>query len=414
MAKGVTKMAFTLREVIEEYYDELESEKRLKSFERTDDEEDDTTRKTNFYQDKVKNFNEIVYVVDLEDEMKQLKMLSSNNYSFTFEGRKFVLQLLREYTGKFEPIRRGEIYKADGGFVLEVYRGFLNLFRDAKADSELLDCVANKLYNRLDVPIRMEQATRKAASLRVEEMIKKNMGGCTLGMGALERYEWLIGLRQDLEAVIQKWDDLYSIMGELRQDELNRQAEVYAEKMTADEIYEAELDFAYSREYLEAERNDTEYMELLEKWCKITGRPFEAELLRFEDYKTIKKNHKIFKAKKKPFVKKIEKEFEEVRIKLAERAMELRTQVIKKHIPDYVPADIEESEVDFSGLCSTEELLEKAIEGLKEDWKMEIKRKERREVELPEKSMEEIYKELDDLVPVGIRKNFYPNRKEGE
>lgn len=354
-------MAFTLRDVIEEYYDELESEKRLKSFERTNDEEDDTTRKTNFYQDKVKNFNEIVYVVDLEDEMKQLKKLSLNNYSFTFEGHKFVLQLLREYTGKFEPMRRGEIYKADSGFILEVYRGFLNLFRDAKADSELLNCVANKLNNRLDVPVRMEQAAREAASSRVEEMIKKNMGGCTLGMGILEKYEWLIGLRQDLEAVIQKWDDMYSIMGELRQEELNRQAEVYAEKMTPDEIFESELDFAYSGEYREAERNDTEYMELFKKWCKFTGRPFEAELLTVEDYKTIKKNHSIFKTRKRPFVKKIEKEFEEVSIKLTDLAMELRTMVIQKHIPDYVPADIEEREEDFSGLCSTEELLKKLL-----------------------------------------------------
>lgn len=58
--------------------------------------------------------------------------------------------------------------------------------------------------------------------------------------------------------------------------------------------------------------------------------------------------------------------------------------------------------------------VKKAFEELKEDWQREMIRKARRNVELPEKSMEEIYKELDDLVPIGIRKNFYPNRKEGD
>lgn len=403
---------YTLREVIEAYYDELVDEERLKSLNLKNDENDDTTKRNNFYQDKVKNFKQIIYVVNIEDEMEQLKELSSNNYSFDVEGRKFVLMLLREFTGKMDPLRRGEIYKADSEFILELYRGFLGLYITAGAKQELIEQVSFKLYNRLDVPVRMVQSAREAASVRLEGMIKEKMSVITLGMNTLEKYEWLIGMRQDLNAVIQKWDDLYSIMGELRQWELDDLTDKKLKQISPEEANEAELDFAFSEEYIEAAHNDSEYMDLLKERSKLLGIPLEEELLLYEDYKTIRKNKKIFKHKKRKFVKDIEDKLDAVMTKLVKRFMELRTQVIRKYIPEYEPLDINVEDADFSSLCSTEELLAKALEEQKNDWKMDEEYKKRTKVELPEKSLDEIFKELDELYPVGTRTQFHPNIKE--
>lgn len=403
---------YTLRNITDEYYDELKSKGRLASLRRPLDEEDDTSKKIHFYQDKVKNFNAIIHAVDLIEEMEELKKLSSTNYDFDVEGRRFVITLLREFTEKLDPLRRGEIYKVDSEFIIYLYKGFLHIFESAEAEPELLERVSLKLYNRLDVPVRIVQSTREAASKRLEKMIQKRMSGFTLGMNTLENYVWLNGMRNELNALIQKWDDLYYFMSEIRQEELNDVAEERARSMSADETYEAELDWHFSGEIMKAQGEDPEIQDLLKKKSKLTGIPFEELMLSYADYETAILNHKKFKHKKKKFVKDIEDKLEEVIIKIAERSEQVRVAVIREHIPDYQPPEESEEEPDYSFLMTAEAVLEKAFEDQKEAWEWDKEREKRAAVVLPEKSMEELRKELDELFPVGKQGHFQPNIEE--
>lgn len=397
------KKTFTLKDIAREYYYEKKAKGDTRSSNNEIDEED---KIENFYQQRVKDFREIIHTVNLDIEMKKLKKINSDNYIFDIKGREFILKLFREHAGKLDPLRRGEIYKLDSEIVLCLYNGFLHIFQAAGADKELIRAAASKMSNRLDVPMRILKSERELLSKNLENMIKNKMTKETLGMNVIEQNIWLIGMRQDLYALIKKWDELYSIMAQIRQMELNEQIYEDYEKIGADEESEARIGEKYSGEILKAWKNDKIICQLTEKLSKLIGIPVEVLSV---NYKDVKFNNKKFKYKKKKFVKDIEKEVETLREKLYERQMLIRTQTIRKYIPDYeMPSEIKMDRIDFSKFKSAEELLKEAIEEQKENWKLD---ESREEINLPKKSFDKIERELDKLPPVGNLGYFFPNRK---
>lgn len=59
--------------------------------------------------------------------------------------------LFREYNGKFEHLKRGDVRATDGAYLLEVYKGVLGIFYDSNADDELINSVMLKMWNRLNI-----------------------------------------------------------------------------------------------------------------------------------------------------------------------------------------------------------------------------------------------------------------------
>jgi len=373
---------FTLRGVINEYY-ELE--------EKAND-------KDRFYEDQNRYFGEIIKkCINLREEMDILKKLNNNMYLFDIEGKDFVLTLLKEYPGegKLAPLRKEEkeIDKLDSEFVCDLYDGFLHIFKAAGADENLIDNVALKLTNSLNVPAKITVQKTKQMAKTLGDMIDDKMSdNDTLGINTLEKYAWILGIQQELEKLIEKWDDLYSIMAELRTEELNNMAEKEAEKIKPEKQMEIELDINYHDKIKQALREDLTLHKLLEEKYKLLGIPIEklGQNYEYDSMYCKRKNYKNGK-----YAKNIKKKLEINEKEIDERRSYIRMQVIRKYVADYEPLKETEEEADFSNLIPVGELLNEAIEEQKNKWLLNEKRR-REEKGLTEKSFEEIGKEIDE------------------
>ena len=371
---------FTLREVINEYY---ESEGKAND-------------KDQFYEDQTRYFGKIIKeCINLREEMNILKKLNNNKYFFDIEGKDFVLTLLKEYPGKgkLAPLRTKEKDKLDSEFVSNLYDGFLHIFRTAGADENLIDNVALKLTNSLNVPAKITvQKTKQMAKTLGDMIDDKMLDYNTLGINTLEKYAWILGIQQDLEKLIEKWYDLYSIMAELRTEELNNMAEKEAEKIKPEKQREIELDIRYHDEIMQALRKDLTLHKLLEEKYKLLGIPIEklGQNYEYDSMYCKRKNYKNGK-----YAKNIEKKLEIKEKEIDERSSYIRKQVIRKYVADYEPLKETEEEADFSNLIPVGELLNEAIEEQKNKWLLNEKRR-REEKGLTEKSFEEIGKEIDE------------------
>lgn len=194
---------YSMKQVLKQYFDTLSAEGKLKADPATDME----TKFLNFYQDKTKYFSEITHAFDIENELEKLKELTSTNYDFSERNKDFIIMLFNEYSGKIVPIRRGQIYLVESDFIVTVYEGFIDIFKDAGAGHDLIKDVSLKMYNRLNVPERKLQSIREVSYKKLEKMINDKMGGYATGIGIMERYQWLLGMEADFKAFITKWED---------------------------------------------------------------------------------------------------------------------------------------------------------------------------------------------------------------
>lgn len=91
--------------------------------------------------------------------LKKKEFLKQNgNFSFSEEGANFVKQLLREFTGKLDLMRRGTFAEVDDRIIIWVFEGVMRLFRNNNVSETDLRVIANKMYNRIDYPIRKKRA----------------------------------------------------------------------------------------------------------------------------------------------------------------------------------------------------------------------------------------------------------------
>lgn len=381
----------TLREITDKiYYDK----KLIDGGSATDD------ALKNYYISQFKNFRQIIHIIDLDDEIEFLKQ--GDSYSFAEVDIDFWMEMLTEYTGKFVPLRKADYKAVENAFIVRIYEGVIAAFRHCGVSAEVLQQVAFKMNNRLNYPVCKQRVIIESMQGRWNVLLRKRLDTYILGIRELEQCQWLTAMENDFQLFIQKWDELFFIMHEIRSEELNNKAEQDSRNMSEDECLVAEVDWAISDKLYDLMIEDHKYQELLSEYNKILGRPDERKIPRGELQIILKerKHEEVITSNKKQFInKKLENRFAEISMKLGQRYDELRQSVIKEMFPDIfdrvITLESEERKVDFSFLMPVDELLKKALEEQKENWEFNIKMLDKQHIELPQIDFEELHKQLE-------------------
>lgn len=175
-----TKNNYTLRDVLCSYFLELNPDyKRYYLNIEYDKTKKDRTKEAeinlkfdNFYKDRSKYFNEIIHACDLDNNMKEIK--TYKNYSFSKKDKEFIISVLKEYTGKLDPLRRGEIRNTDAEFRVFLFEGFMEIFSSSNATPDIKESAAENMHNRLDIPVCKVHALRDASYKKFTDMIDTN------------------------------------------------------------------------------------------------------------------------------------------------------------------------------------------------------------------------------------------------
>lgn len=297
---------YTLRDITDEEFVILGKVDMSKTASSTDS-------KGNWYIQRFKQFNEMLSAFDVLEEFKQLKP-KGGEYSFTERNKIFIMMLFREYTDKFEHLKRGNVLATDGSYLLAVYTGVLDIFYDSNANDKLIESVMLKMWNRLNIPQRNMDATLDAVCAQCKKMVQKNVRSVSMGMGVREKLYWQIAFRYAFYDFLYRWDKLYENMEEIRKDEVLTKAGLEAASATPKWEECAEIEFALSSEICTAYEIDPELQRLNEEFDALLG----------------------VGKKRPPLVRKVEKKFEDCQRCRNKRMKEIELDVIRQHIPDYI------------------------------------------------------------------------------
>lgn len=309
-AKAMKKeQCYTLRDITDE--DFVLREKRDKS--KTEDAIDS---KKNWYIQRFKQFKEMMNAFDVLKEFESIK--PKGEYSFSERNKTFILMLFREYgtreySGKFEHLKRGDVYKTDGAYLMEVYTGILDIFYDANASESLIEAVQLKLWNRLNIPQRNIDAVLESVYDVCRRMVKKNVDAVSGGMGVREKIFWQIAFRDAFYDFIRRWDQLYENMEEIRKEEVLKKAELEAASASPEWEECVEIEFSLSSEICSAYHNDLELQQLNAERDKLLG----------------------IGKKRRPLIRDVEKPYDEYIRKFNKRMNEVKLDVIRKYIPEF-------------------------------------------------------------------------------
>lgn len=105
----------------------------------------------NFYISQFKKFKQIIHIIDLDDEIEYLKQ--GDSYFFAEVDVEFWIEMLMEYTGKFVPLRKADYKATENAFIVKIYEGVIDTFRNCDASTKVLQQVAYKMNNRLNYPL---------------------------------------------------------------------------------------------------------------------------------------------------------------------------------------------------------------------------------------------------------------------
>ena len=355
----------------------------------------------NFYISQFKNFKQIIHIIDLDDEIEYLKQ--GDLYSFAEVDVEFWIEMLMEYTGKFVPLRKIDYKATENAFIVRIYEGMIDTFRNCDASTKVLQQVAYKMNNQLNYPLCKQCTIIEDMQNRWNKLIRKRLDTFTLSIRELERCQWLIAMESDFRLFIEKWDDLFGIMKELRSEELNNKAKQASRNMSKDKCLAAEVDWAIAETFYNLIMKDKKYQKLLSEYNGILGRSEERKMPRSEIRDVLNKgdDEKVIPGRKSFIDKNLEKRFAEVSRNLGERYEELRQSVIKEMFPDtfdqIIAVESKTQEMDFLFLMPVDELLKKAMEEQKEYWEFNMKMNCSQHIELPQIDIEKLYKQLEKL-----------------
>lgn len=397
----MSEKTHTFKAVMREYfisknadYSRYEMDKMIGLQEKDDDIEDEIDAKLyNFYIERQKEWKVILHDLDIDEEAKYIKD-SSNNYVFDDECKAFIIRVFSEFSGKMEPIRRGQIGAADYEFRIELFEGFYKIFKDSQAPDEVVERAINKIYNRLDIPVCMLEAVCTTNSERLREMVDDNIHTAHLGMNTELKYTWLTAFAEDYRKFVRKWSDLFCYMKDIRNEEISDRAARDSENMPPELEEYANYVFAFAEEINDARELDEEYQNLSKRYCKIMGQPYHGPILSKDvgkDIKNIMKRSREYK--KRPFVDKVEKEYYEIRVELYKKARQIEQDVIRRHVPGYVLPEEDETDDNYE-YKAADEVLKEAIEYQKDCWESDLEMAKRAKVELPDIDFEELRKHI--------------------
>lgn len=308
------------------------------------------------------------------EEIEWLKI--GGNFSFNESNRDFWITVLKEYTKGMDPIRRATIDGLDVGFVVWLFEGIIEVFRDAEIENDKLLKIAHKLNNRLQYSICKHKYIIKSMQNKMKDLIEENIDTVSLNISVNDKNQWLIGLEHDFSVFISKWSDLFFKMGEIRSCEIGDICEQEANEMSPQQSYEVLIDCNIAGPMLDRLNQNEEYNNLYEERNRMLGNS--------EGEETNKKS-------KKPHVVKVEKRFRIVNQRLKEIVKETEQQVISEFYPGHKKQEY--NDPHFSSLMSAEELLKKAIKQQKEDWEEEKNRTP--QIDLPDIDFEDIRRQWE-------------------
>ena len=326
---------YTLRDITDKDFEQLNKMDMKDTFSNTDS-------KGNWYNQRYKQFREMLNAFNVLDEFKQLKS-QGNRYSFTERNKSFILMLFREYNGKFEHLKRGDVRATDGAYLLEVYMGVLDIFYDSNADDELINSVMLKMWNRLNIPQRESDAILDSVCEQCKKMVQTNINSASLGMGLNDKLFWQNAFRYSFYEFIYHWDRYYKNMQEIRKDEIFEKKD--DKKINEDLENYAMITFEFSSEIDKAIKNDSELKCLYKELDKLLG----------------------VGKKRRPLIRDIEKDYAKYNQRISKRKNEVILNVIHQHIPDYkFPEELENQTPVGNELMSPKELLKTAMAEEKE------------------------------------------------
>lgn len=329
-----TQKFYTLREITNEEFDILGKKDMKEELYGTD-------AKKIWYIQRFKQLIEILSCLKIQDEFKKLKKVKT--YSFSKRNKEFILLLFKEYDGKLDSLRRGQINASDGSFYMELYTGILDIFYDSKADKETIESVMLKLWNRLDIPQIKLESRLDSVFDECKKMVNKNIDTPSVGMGMSEKLYWEMAFRLSFENFIKTWDNIFDRMSSIRSTEVFSTEEISAaaEKENPELT---QIEFLYSEELIDAYEKDTHLQNLEEELCKLSGK------------------------KQKKLLRDVEKEFIKLTKQINDRRKEIKCEFISKHIPDFSFPDGYDEDPDYNPmLMSFTKLLDLAIQDEIED-----------------------------------------------
>lgn len=353
-----------------------------------------------YYNSQSRNFNEIIHALDLDEEINYLKTNRNPNGNFSFyeDDKIFLVDLLSEYSGKLDPLRRGNFYDIDDEYVIWVYENMIDVFRRCNSTEDEIKKIAFKMNNRLDYPLRKRKESIFSFERRMAELMNKVFSVESLPLNNMDLYIWLKAFEQDYKLVINQWFGILNRMSEIRECELNDLAEKEMHKMDSDEIEEANIDWMICERLNHELESDEEYNKLKKEYNKMCG--ISDDISQVVEEKGIlyhkDKNQKV--SIKKPHVKKVEKKFKEIQAIMNKRYDEIRLAIIRDIFPDYIKKENKKCKAKVTGLCSSEQVLKNAIKELKEDINDQKRVEEERiNTEFPEIDFEEIRKDIKNI-----------------
>ncbi|MEK4877995.1 MULTISPECIES: hypothetical protein [Paenibacillus] len=372
-------MGYTFKDITDELFKQIKSE---------DWTEQDVVH--NFYISQTKNFKEIISTINLEEEIEWIK--TGGNFSFNESDRDFWINVLKDFTKKMDPLRRADYSKVDNGFVVWLFEGVIEVFRNAGLEDDRLEIVAKKMNTRVNYSMRKRRFIIESMQVRMQELIEENVDSVSCYLGVTEKYQWLLGLENDFYQFISKWLDLFYLMKEIRCCEMGDIIEQAANEMSLAETYEAHVDFVIAEVLSKRLNENTEYSSLYDQRNRMLGISESIEEnLALSNGESLPKNKPI----KKPHVAKVERKFMEINKRLQYLFMDIRQQVIKEFFPNYTKEAYEEKDPDYSSLMPVEELLEMAIKQQKEAQEDDDMRKTNPSIDLPDIDFEALRKQLE-------------------
>lgn len=344
----------SLRKITDDLYNERSSDGIDKAF-------TDQDGKKYFYEQQTKYFDEIFFVLDLKAEKRLLKR--NGNFVFNEDDSKFVKELLAEFTGKLDLMRRGIFAEVDDRFIIWVFEGVMRLFRNNNVSETDLQLVANKMYNRIDYPIRKKRAIMLKMQDRLHEVIDRVFEPKFVNyLTRMDNYIWLSGIEKDFSVFMSEWLKIREQMSEIRECEVWEAAH---QSYTEDEIEEAKIQFLVAEDFNLALKNDSEYNKLEKEYNDILGIPDEKHIKKINigSFLTDEANKLDVGKKKKRIVAANKKRIDQLCVLLEKKKNEIYENVVSKKIPGYKVKKPFTSEIDadFSSMCSAEDLLRQAI-----------------------------------------------------
>lgn len=359
------KKMFKLKEIIYELYREKGLE--INSSNCLDNKEKYSPEFESFYCQKNKEFKDIIRTVDLEEEFEQIKI--SGEFCFTNTDKSFIKELLNEYTGKLQPLRRADYIGADSLFVFKLHDGFIDIFKNAGVNDNVLLVVDNKINNRIKYPIKKAENYISNINSSIKDLISNVYGENDPQMTYLNRNDkfiWLAHMADDFKLFYDKWSAILEYMAITRYEETEEIIKAYIKSLNPEELnnfYKNEKILSESTKILAQNKFYKNLNTEINRLLKI-----EPLLEFYTPYHKSVNDEKSLKSNKQPFVSKIEKEY----CKLVDKIEDIKNAVYNEvsnslYNCDYKPNDL--SKITLDEIASSDEILENA----KEDYYYELK-----------------------------------------